>query len=91
MQKVKRGELVPSLLRIMTTYPQTVNNANLLCSYFWFEVEGATCLIDIDDCTSAESITRARRMIMEQNLLERTELPKKPSDAEYGSLRAVSY
>lgn len=51
---------------IMTHFPKTNANSNLLCYLFWMLVERARSLDDVNTLTKADSILRTRQIIVKR-------------------------
>lgn len=58
---------------IMTHYPETRNNDNLLCNVYWREVDEVEDLGGIQFATPAEAIRRSRQLLNAEHLLLATD------------------
>ena len=81
-----------NILSLVAKYPSTKNNYNLLVTCYWYVHNNARTFSDSANCTSAESITRCFRKLVEEDLIqvvkpikEKRNKSEKKFKEEYGS------
>lgn len=83
MKSMQRQQKVKELI---TWFPFLTENTNLLVTYYWSHVEGATDFDDVSTCSSAESITRAFRRLVkagEITVSEETKMKRQQYQQEF--------
>jgi hypothetical protein len=69
-----------NVLSLVTKYPRLKNNYNLLVTSYWYVYDGARTFNDSAKSTSAETITRAFRRLVADDLIQVVKLVKEKRD-----------